>query len=123
MFFQWDCNPCLLLSPSASSLTSFPELRLMIGPKHMLQHWSVPGQTYLGIATLCSCPQLPLGHSISVGGPAQHGFCRHNVSSGVAVPRLAIPSVSVPFFVPVLPLDRNIFGLKKSLRWMGGPIP
>jgi hypothetical protein len=37
-------------------------------------------------------------------------------------PRLALPSVSVPFSVPVLPLDRNISGLK-YLRCLGGPTP
>jgi len=37
-------------------------------------------------------------------------------------PWLTLPSVSVPFFVPVLPLDRNISGLK-ILRWVSVPIP
>ena len=31
-----------------------------------------------------------------------------------------IPSVSVPFSVPVVPLDKNISGLK-TLIWVGGP--
>jgi hypothetical protein len=31
LFFPWDCNPPLLLSPSASSSTRWPELRLMVG--------------------------------------------------------------------------------------------
>jgi hypothetical protein len=35
---------------------------------------------------------------------------------------MTFPSVSVPFFVPVFPLDRNIAGLK-ILRWVGGSIP
>ena len=35
---------------------------------------------------------------------------------------MVFPSVSVPFFVPVFPLGRNISGLK-SLRWVGGAIP
>jgi hypothetical protein len=48
------------------------------------------------------------------------GVCRHDVSPGGANPQLAVPSVSVPYFVPALPLDRNIFGLKRTLRWFGG---
>jgi hypothetical protein len=47
---------------------------------------------------------------------------------------LALPSVSVPFYVPVLPLDKNISVLKKNqknkktkkkqtLSWVGGQIP
>jgi hypothetical protein len=35
---------------------------------------------------------------------------------------MAFPSVSVPFFVPIPFLDRNISGIK-ILRWVGGLIP
>lgn len=35
---------------------------------------------------------------------------------------MAFSPVSVPFFVPAFPLDRNISGLK-ILKWVGGPIP
>ena len=80
----------------------------MVGSKHLPLHWSVAGQTSPGTATLGPSLQAPLGHSNSVG----FGVCRHDVSPGGAVPWLAFPSISVPFFVLVLHLDRNISGLK-----------
>jgi hypothetical protein len=45
---------------------------------------------------------------------------------GGGIPQLAFSSVSVPLFVPVLPLDRNISGLKKqnkTLNWVNDSIP
>jgi hypothetical protein len=55
---------------------------------------------------------VPLDHSNSVG----FSVYRQDISPGGAVSHLAIPSVSVPIFVPVLPLDRNISGLKNFPR-------
>jgi hypothetical protein len=37
----------------------------------------------------------------------------------VGCSRMALPLVSAPFFVPVIPLQRNISGLK-TLIWVGG---
>ena len=87
----------------------------MVGSKHLPLLWSVAGRTSPGTATFGSCLQAPLDHSNSVG----IGVYRHDVSPGGAVFRLAFLSVSVPFFVPVLPLDRNISGLKnfEMGRW------
>ena len=80
----------------------------MVGSKQLPLLWSVADQTSPGAATLGYCSPAPLDHSNSVG----FGVCRHDVSPGGAVPWLAFPSISVPFFVLVLHLDRNISGLK-----------
>ena len=116
LFFQWGCNPPLLLQ--SSSPTRFPEFSLMVGSKHLHLHWPVAGRTSPGTATLGSCLQVPLDHSNSVG----FSVYRQDRSPGGAVSHLAIPSVSVPIFVPVLPLDRNISGLK-NLEMVGWPHP
>ena len=71
-----------------------------------------------GTVTIGSCPQVPLDHPNNVG----FGNCRHYVSPGGAVPQLALPSVSVPYLVLVLPLDRNIAG-SKNFEMDGLPLP
>ena len=108
LFFQWGCNAPLLHSsnPCASCPTRFPEFSLMVGSKHLHLHWSVAVQTFPGSATLGS---LPLDHNNSVG----FGVCTHDVSPGGTDPWLTLPSVSAPFSVPILLLDRNISGLKE----------
>jgi hypothetical protein len=90
----------------------------MVGSKHSHLHWSVVGRISQGTAKLGSCHQAPLDHGNNVG----FDVCRHDGFLGGAIPLLGLPSVSVPFFSPVLPLDRIISGLK-SLRWVGGLKP
>jgi hypothetical protein len=80
----------------------------MVGSKHLHLHWSVAGWTSPTTAKLGSCPQAPFDQGNSFG----FVICRHDVFPDGAIPRLALPSVSVPHFVPVLPLDRNISGLR-----------
>ena len=89
----------------------------MVCSKHPYVHWSISGQTSQGSTTLGSFQQVPLDHSNSVG----FGVCRHDVSPGGAVCMWPFLQSLFHFFVPVLPLDRNISGLK-TLRWVGGLI-
>ena len=112
LFLQWVAISLYSSSPSTNSPSRFPELSLMGGSKHPHLHWSVAGWTSQGTGIVGSCQQVRLDHSNSVGV----GVCRWDC------PQLTPPSVSVPFFVPVLPLNRNISGLK-TLRWVGVPIP
>lgn len=55
---------------------------------------------------------VPVLKCLDYGNSVVFGVCRHDVSPGGAILQTALPSVFVPFFVPVLPLDRNISGLK-----------
>ena len=74
----------LLLSscPSASSPTRFAELSLMVSLKHPHLHWSVAGEISPETATPGFCQQEPLDHSNGV----VFGVCRHDGSSGGAIP-------------------------------------
>ena len=114
--------PLCSFSPFASSPTRFPEFSLMVGSKHPPLLWSVAGQTSPGTATLGSCPQVLLNHRKNV----RFGVCRHDVSSGGVVPRLALPSVSDPGFCPWSSFGQEHFWIKKkkkTLRWVDGSIP
>ena len=105
-------------SPSVSSPTRFPKLSLMAGSKHPHLHCSVAGWTFHGNTTPSSCQQAPLDHGNSV----EFGVCRHDGSQGGSVHNCSFLQSLFHFFVPVLPLDRNISGLK-TLIWVGSPIP
>jgi hypothetical protein len=49
------------------------------------------------------------------------GVCRHDVSSGGVVPRLALPSVSDPGFCPWSSFGQEHFWIKKKKNFkMGG---
>jgi hypothetical protein len=105
-------------SPSPSSPIRIPELSLMVGSKHLHLHWSVAGWTFQVASITGSYLQVPLGTSNSVW----FVVCRQDGSPCGAFPDSPSFSLcSVFFFVPVLPSDRNISGLK-TLRWMGGII-
>ena len=104
-------------NPSASSFTRFPEFSLMVGSKHLHLHWSVAGRTSQGTTTLGCCQQEPLDHGNSVG----FAICKHDVSPGEAVPSWHF-LWSLPIFVSIPPLDRNISGLK-NFEMGGWPHP
>ena len=105
-------------SLSVNSLTRFSELCLMLGSQLPHLHLSIADQISQETGTLGSCQKGPLDHGNSVG----FGICRHDGCPRWGSPCLTLPSVLVPFFVPVHPLDRNISRLK-TVRWEGSPIP
>ena len=76
-------------------------------------YWSGAGRTSQGTEIPGSCQQVLLGVS---NGVCACGGWYLQMRWGGAV---SLPSVSVPFFVSIFPLDRNISGLK-FLRCMGG---
>jgi hypothetical protein len=95
-----------------------PKLSMKVGSKHPHLHWWVAGRNSQGKTTPGSCQKVPLGNSSSAGF-----WCLQTQwipKSGS--PQMAISSVSAPFFVLSLPLERNIYGLK-NLRWVHGTIP
>jgi hypothetical protein len=99
-------------NPSAISPTRDPELSLMVGSKHSHLHLSVAGWTSQGAATPGSSQQVPI-----CKGNSAFGVCRQDGFPRCGSPWMVFPSGSAPFFVPVLPLDRNISGLN-TLRWV-----
>jgi len=97
-FFQWECNsPRLLQSfcqlPCQARWAQSDAASELQASASALFSWrpDLPRITKLG-----SCQRAPLDHCNSVG----FGVCTHDVSSGGAVLQLALPSVSVPVFVP-----------------------
>ena len=65
LFFQWGCNPPLLL-PSSSSPTRFPELSLIVGSKHLHLCWSValPGESIMSADTKPNTVAVVKGRSV-----------------------------------------------------------
>jgi hypothetical protein len=95
-------NSLSSFSPSPSSSTGVHGLSPMVDCEYLCLYWSGAGRTSQGTTILGSCQQVLLGISNSVGG-----WCLQ--MSGEGGLWIAYPSVSVPFFVPVFPLDRTIF--------------
>jgi hypothetical protein len=89
----------------------------MVGCEYLHLHGSDAGKASQGTAIPGYCQQVLLGISNSVGVRClQMGWIPRWINLWIA-----FPSVSVPFFVPVFHLDRNIYGLK-ILRSIGGSI-
>jgi hypothetical protein len=116
LFFLWGCNAFQLLSPSSKSSIGAPGLSLMVGCEHLHLSLSGAARAPEGTAIPGPCLQAHLSISNSVGvWCLQMGW----------IPRwgglwMAFPSVSAPFFVPVLPLNRNNSDFK-IWRWVGDP--
>jgi hypothetical protein len=55
----------LVLQPAPS--IGVPKLSLIVGSRHPYLHWSVASRTSQGTAIPCSCQQVPLDNSTSVG--------------------------------------------------------
>jgi hypothetical protein len=90
----------------------------MVGCKHPHLYWSGSSRASQETAVSGSYQQVLLGISNSV-------WVWYLLMGWI--PRwgslwMTFPSISVPLFVPVFPLDRSNSGLK-FLRWVGGPIP
>jgi hypothetical protein len=107
LFFQCGCDSPLLIQ----SFCQLPYQAPSVQPDGWLQTsvsaCSVAGRTSPGTATIHSSPQVPLDYGNSLG----FDVCRHD-APGKVIPQ----SAPVPFFVPVLPLDRNISGFKKKKK-------
>ena len=95
-----------LLSPSHNSSIWVPVLSLMVGCEHPHLYWSGSGKASQETPVSGSCQQELFGINNSVWVWWMHvGW----------IPRwdslcTAFPSVSVPLFVPVVPLDRSNSG-------------
>ena len=105
-------------SPFPNSSIGVPVLSLMIGCKHLPKYWSDSGISFQDTAISGCCLHVLLGISNSVWVWWLYM---------VWIPRwgslwMAFPSVSVPIFTTVFPLERSNFGLK-FWRWVGSPTP
>jgi hypothetical protein len=95
--------------PYPSSSTGGPGLSVMVGNEYLHLYLSCAGRTILG-----SCKQALLGISKNVGLwwlqmewiPRWGSLC------------MAFPTVSAPVFIPVFPVDRNIFGITFWVGWV-----
>jgi hypothetical protein len=115
LFFPWSCNPLQLLQfPPPNSSIGVPMLSLILA------------------LSICICIgqalAQPLREQLYQAPVGKHFLASAKVSSLVLqmgwIYRqdgllMAFPSVSVPFFVPLLPLDRDHSGLT-FLRWVDG---
>jgi hypothetical protein len=130
LFFQWCCNPPLHLQSflpapppgsSSSALWLAPSIHLCIG-----QLLTGPPQELPYLVPLCK-------HLLTTATVLDLVSTHMMYPSGEAVPWLALLLVSgfvclfvcfvflfVCLFVSVLPVERNISGLKKTLRWRWG---
>jgi hypothetical protein len=110
--------PFSFFSPSPSSSIGVPGLSPVVGCEYLFLYWSGADRASQGIAISGSCQQalLDISNNVRVWC-LQMGW----------IPRwgslwMTFPSASVPFFVPVFPLDRNISRLT-ILTSVDGLIP
>ena len=130
VLFGWWFHPCELwgvwlvdivvlpmgisFRPSPKSSIGIPVLSLILGFKHLHLYWSGYGRAFQETVISGSCQQAHLGISNCVWV-----WCLHmEWIPRWGTFRMAFPSVSVPFFVPVFPLYRSNSG-SKFLRWVG----
>jgi hypothetical protein len=118
LFFLWGYNPPQLLQ----SFCHLPHQ----GSWTQSDGWL---QTSTSVLVRCwlNLPRSSHSRFLSASDSCQWQHCRVWCLKTGWIPRwgspwMVLPSVSVPRFVLVLPLDRNISELK-TLRWVYGPIP
>jgi hypothetical protein len=113
LFFQWSCNPALLFQSFCQLSHQVPWAQsygwLKSSTSALVSWWPVfPRSRHTRFLSANDS-----WHGNSVG----FGVCRHDGSPGWPFLQYLFH-----YFVPVLPLDRNISELK-ALRWVDGPIP
>ena len=77
LFFLWGCNPCPLIQSFCQVPHRVLELSLMVGSKHLHQHWSVAGLLFRAFDCGMATPFLHLIPCLSFGG----GLCKFPLST------------------------------------------
>jgi hypothetical protein len=118
LFFPWGCNAPQL----PQSFCQLPHQR----PWAQSDSWLQASTSEL-VSCWLNLPRSSHSRFLSADASWQQQQCQVWYLQTGCIPRwsgaqMALPSVSAPLFVSVIPLDRKISGLK-TFRWMCSPIP